>query len=307
MYEQHFGLTEKPFNITPDADFLFLSRQHRAALAMLEYGVFEQSGITVITGEIGAGKTTLIRHLLATAPGDELSIGLISNVHASLGSLLQWVAIALELHTGEVELTNMQAFRRLQNYLINEYSQGRRVVLVIDEAQNMSANSLEELRMLVNINADKNQLLQIVLLGQPELLDMLRRPELTQFAQRVTAEYHLPALTQEDTEAYIRSRLRNSGAENSCIFTASAVQVIYYFSAGLPRLINTLCDHAMVLAYGSDVIQIDATIAAETVRQKRIGGISRHRVRPANSETIRASVLQKYDIDLEELYRALEC
>ena len=155
MYEEFFGLKEKPFSITPDADFLYLSDHHREALAIIEYGVFEQSGITVITGEIGAGKTTLIRHLLSTAPYGELSIGLVSNVQSSLGNLLQWVAIALQLHTGEEELTNMQAFRRLQDFLIEEYAEGRRVVLVIDEAQNMSVESLEELRMLININADK--------------------------------------------------------------------------------------------------------------------------------------------------------
>ena len=208
MYEQFFGLKEKPFSITPDADFLYLSDHHRNALATIEYGVFEQSGITVVTGEIGAGKTTLIRHLLSTAPYGELTIGLVSNVQSSLGNLLQWVAIALQLHTGEEELTNMQAFRRLQDFLIEEYSEGQRVVLVIDEAQNMSVASLEELRMLININADKNQLLQIVLVGQPQLLEILEKKELAQFAQRVTAEYHLKSLDLSDTGAYIRSRLR---------------------------------------------------------------------------------------------------
>jgi len=302
MYENHFGLKEKPFTITPDADFLYLSEKHRAALAMLEYGVFEQSGIVVITGEVGAGKTTLVRHLLSTAPYGEITIGLVSNVQASLGNLLQWVAIALDLHTGEQELTNMQAFRRLQTYLISEYAQGRRVVLVIDEAQNMSVDSLEELRMLININADKNQLLQIVLVGQPELQSVLEQPRLTQFAQRVTAEYHLDALSLSETRAYIRSRLHSAGAANTEVFDSDAARIIYYFSAGLPRLINTLCDHAMVLGYGSDEQVIDFELALDAVRQKRIGGINRHGAKPKDAAVVREHILTKHDVDLADLY-----
>jgi len=302
MYEQYFGLSEKPFNITPDADFLYMSEGHRSALAMIEYGVFEQSGITVVTGEIGAGKTTLIRHLLHTASYDEITIALISNVQNSLGNLLQWAAIAMDLHTGEEELTNMQAFRRLQSRLIAEYSEGRKVVLVIDEAQNMTASSLEELRMLMNINADKNQLLQIVLVGQPELLGILRQPELAQVAQRVTAEYHLLPLNLIDTGAYIRSRLDNAGAEEDDVtFNLDAIRVIYYFSAGLPRLINTLCDHALVVAYGADVKVIDIDIALDTVKQKRIGGISRYAYRPDDEDSIRSCILQSHEVDVAKI------
>ncbi len=305
MYENYFGLKEKPFNITPDADFLYLSDNHKAALSILEYGVFEQSGIVVITGEIGAGKTTLVRHLLSTAPYGEITIGLVSNVQASLGNLLQWVAIALELHTGEQELSNMQAFRRLQSYLVDEYAQGRRVVLVIDEAQNMSVDSLEELRMLININADKNQLLQIVLVGQPELRNILEQPRLTQFAQRVTAEFHLNALSLNETKAYIRSRLHTAGAANCERFSTDAARVIYYFSAGLPRLINTLCDHALVLAYGAEEPEISLDIALETIQQKRIGGINRHGARPDDASSIREHILTEHGINLDEFYPEL--
>jgi len=301
MYEQHFGLKEKPFNITPDADFLFLSEKHKAALAMLEYGVFEQTGITVITGEIGAGKTTLIRHLLGTVPFDQISVGLVSNVHSSLGSLLQWVAIALELHTGETELTNMQAFRRMQDHLVREYAEGRRVVLVIDEAQNMNGSSLEELRMLININTDKNQLLQIVLIGQPELLGYLQQSSMTQLAQRVTAEYHLEALTCAETKSYIASRLETAGAESKKIFSNEAIEVIYYFSGGIPRLINTLSDHALVLAYGMNEQSVSFEMALETVKQKRIGGIRRHGSRPHDADCVRELLKKKTGVDLGEV------
>lgn len=301
MYEEHFGLKEKPFSITPDADFLYMSDKHRAALATIEYGVFEQSGITVVTGDIGAGKTTLIRHLISTASYGDMSIGLVSNVQQSLGNLLQWVAIALDLHTGEEELTNMQSFRRLQDHLVEEYSQGRRVVLLIDEAQNMSIESLEELRMLINFNADKHQLLQIVLVGQPELLKTLEKPELEQFAQRVTAEYHLTALDLRETCQYINSRLCSAGYSESGLFHLHAIEVIYYFSAGLPRLINTLCDYALVATYGSDADQVSFDLALDTVKHKRIGGISRHTAQPLGAATIREQVLKREGIDLDKV------
>ena len=307
MYEDYFGLHEKPFSITPDADFLFLTDKHRSALAAIEYGVFEQSGITVITGDIGAGKTTLVRHLLSTAPYEDLSIGLVSNVQHSLGNLLQWVAIALELHTGEEELSNMQSFRRLQSHLIYEYSQGRRVVLVIDEAQNMSVQALEELRMLININADKNQLLQIVLVGQSDLLKTLKKPELAQFAQRVTAEYHLTALNLIETGNYIASRLRTAGCNNSNVFHKDAVEVIYYFSAGLPRLINTLCDFALVAAYGSDVTQVSFEIAIDAVNQKRIGGVSWDGILPQGNGQIRRRILKRNSVNLRKLIEGGKC
>jgi len=302
MYENFFGLNEKPFNITPDADFLYLSDKHRAALAIAEYGIFEQSGIVVITGDVGAGKTTLVRYLLSNTDYGEISIGLVSNVQASLGNLMQWVAIALDLYTGEQELSSIQAFRRLQDYLVQEYAQDRRVVLVIDEAQNMNVQSLEELRMLSNINADKNQLLQVVLVGQPELLDTLEQPQLTQFAQRVTAECHLEALNLKETAAYIRSRLGTAGADNVDLFTARAVQVIYFFSSGVPRLINTLCDFALVLAYGANQLEIDFATALDTVKKKRIGGVKHHGVRSKEVEAVRRLVLEREGIDLDTLH-----
>lgn len=301
MYLEHFGLQEKPFSITPDPDFLYFSEKHRSALAMLEYGVFEQSGITVITGEVGAGKTTLIRHLLRRIPYDELTVGLISNVHQSLGSLLQWVAYSLDLPGATNDLSNMQIFRRLQDYLVDEYANGRRVVLIIDEAQNMEPSSLEELRMLTNINADKDQLLQIVLVGQPQLLKMLEDEDMAQVAQRVTAEYHLTPLNLKETHAYIANRLRVAGAGPKNLFGMQAIGVVFYFSGGVPRLINTLCDHALVLAYANGQYRVGFETALDTVRQKRIGGVQRIAEPTRDAEETRKVLKVSTGIDIADV------
>jgi len=274
MYEAYFGLKEKPFTITPDADFLYMSGQHRAALTMLEYGVFEQSGVTVITGGVGTGKTTLIRHLLSTIPPHDTTVGLISNVHEALGSLLQWTAIALEIDLHGVEGNNVELFLRLQRFLVSEFLAGRKVVLLIDEAHNMQAETLEELRMLLNVNADKNQLLHIALVGQPSLRDSLTTPEMDQLAQRVTAEFHLTSMDFADTSAYVQHRVRTAGSTDQ-LFSRDGLYPIYFYSSGIPRLVNTLCDHALTLAYGAGRPLVDFDTALEVANQKMIGGVAR--------------------------------
>ena len=270
MYLQHFGLHEKPFSITPDPDFMLMTEAHEEALAALEYGVYEQSGITVLTGDVGCGKTTLLRHLLARIPEDEVCVGLVSNIHASLGDLMSWVMLAFELDAEG--RTNAQNFRRLQEFFVAQYAAGKKVVLVIDEAQNLAAADLEELRMLSNINAEKDEILQIVLIGQPELRTMLTQPCMAQTAQRVTAEFHLGALTLEETAAYVAHRLGVAGASPELV-DSGAIELIHKFSAGVPRLINTLCDFALAAAYGLDVPVVDADIVAAVAEQKPIGGL----------------------------------
>ena len=191
MYEEFFGLKEKPFTILPDSDFLYLSKQHEHALLTLEYGVFEQTGITVLTGEVGSGKTTLVRKLLREIPYDLMTVGLVSNVHEGLGSLLDWVGIAFDLPSYDKKI---DAFKAFQDLLVDQYINGKKTLLVIDEAQNMNDSNLEELRMLMNVNADKNHLLQILLVGQPELKELLTKPNLRQIAQRITAKAELTPL-----------------------------------------------------------------------------------------------------------------
>ena len=210
MYEASFGFREKPFSLLPDPAFLYLGRMHSAAYSMLEYGIMNHAGFTVVTGEIGCGKTTLIRHLLNHLEQD-VTVGLISNTHKSFGELMQWVMLAFGLdHKGT---NKVQMYGAFTDFVIDEYAKNRRTVLIIDEAQNLKAKTLEELRMLSNINADKHQVLQLILVGQPELRKILRKPELVQFAQRVSVDYHLGALTFEETLEYIKHRLRMAGGK----------------------------------------------------------------------------------------------
>ena len=301
MYRQHFGLKAKPFSLIPDPKFLHFSDKHKVAYSLLEYGLHEQSGLTVITGEVGSGKTTLIRHLLSEIDQSELAIGLINNTHASLGDLTQWVALAFGIaHEDKDKVT---LFRDVQDYLINEWANGKRAVLIVDEAQNMDKETLEELRLYTNINADGEQFLQIVLVGQPELRDILRAPELAQMAQRVSVEYHIEPLGWQDTANYIRHRLATASNEESVeasshIFDSVAIAVIFYFSGGVPRLINTLCDFALVHAYAMGLQTINHTIALEVVRGRTIGGVNRFTNNEEQLKLVRERVLGAVGLDL---------
>jgi len=301
MYRQHFGLKAKPFSLIPDPKFLHFSDKHKVAYSLLEYGLHEQSGLTVITGEVGSGKTTLIRHLLSEIDQSELAIGLINNTHASLGDLTQWVALAFGIpHEDRDKVT---LFRDVQDYLINEWANGKRAVLIVDEAQNMDKETLEELRLYTNINADGEQFLQIVLVGQPELRDILRAPELAQMAQRVSVEYHIEPLGWQDTANYIRHRLATAGNEESVeaashIFDSVAIAVIFYFSGGVPRLINTLCDFALVHAYAMGLQTINHSIALEVIRGRTIGGVNRFTNNEEQLKLVQERVLDAVGLDL---------
>ena len=301
MYRQHFGLKAKPFSLIPDPSFLHFSDKHKVAYSLLEYGLHEQSGLTVITGEVGSGKTTLIRHLLSEIDQSELAIGLINNTHASLGDLTQWVALAFGIaHEDKDKVT---LFRDVQDYLIAEWAGGKRAVLIVDEAQNMDKETLEELRLYTNINADGEQFLQIVLVGQPELRDILRAPELAQMAQRVSVEYHIEPLGWQDTANYIRHRLATASNEESVeaashIFDSVAIAVIFYFSGGVPRLINTLCDFALVHAYAMGLQTINHSIALEVIRGRTIGGVNRFTNNEEQLKLVRERVLDAVGLDL---------
>ena len=213
---------------------------------MLEYGILTRAPITLITGEVGAGKTTILHHLLKSVAAD-VKIGLVSNAHGDRGELLRWVLLALDQPQLPGE-TYVDLFGRFQTYLIEQYATGKRVILIFDEAQNLSRESLEELRMFTNINSNKDELLQLVLVGQPELRDIIHRPDLRQFAQRVSAAFHLSAMDEQTVRAYIRHRLQVAGADQD-IFSVAAADLVHAATGGVPRLVNQLCDFALVYAF----------------------------------------------------------
>lgn len=266
IYTEHFGLSERPFSLVPDPDFIFWSPSHKRAFAMLEYGILTGAPITLITGEVGTGKTTILQHLLRQME-DDVVIGLISNAHGSRGELLRWVLMALD-QPAAPDATYVDLFDQFQKFLIGEYAAGNRVILVFDEAQNLSRESLEELRMFTNINANKDELLQLVLVGQPELRELVRRPDLSQFAQRVAASFHLRSMDRDTVTEYIAHRLKTAGAERN-LFHEPAAALVHEATGGVPRLVNQLCDLAMVYAFSKG----QKTITRATVQQVLRDGV----------------------------------
>lgn len=269
MYESFYGLKEKPFSIQPDPDFLYMGKRHTLAYNTLEYALLSRAGFAVICGDIGCGKTTLIRRLLNTL-GDDVIVGLITNTHQDMGNILEWIMLAYGLpFEGKSHVAQYDAFQR---FLIGEYGKGRRVVLIVDEAQNLSVAGLEALRMLSNINADKDQLLQMVLVGQPQLRDLLKRPELAQVAQRIAVDFFIPPLNLAEVSSYIKHRLRVAGRERS-LFRLQAMARIAEVARGIPRNINTLCDMALVYGYSHGAKVIDEDIIDEVLQDRSRFGI----------------------------------
>jgi type II secretory pathway predicted ATPase ExeA len=268
MYESFYRFNEKPFSLLPDCGFLYLSGKHRMALTLLEYGLMNQAGFTVISGDIGTGKTTLIRQLLSNLD-PAIRVGLISNTHQAFGDLMKWIALAFDLP--HQDKNKVELYQDFMDFIIEEYAKGRRTVLIIDEAQNMSAETLEELRMLSNVNADKDQVLQIILIGQRELREKLQRPDLIQFAQRIGVDYHLEPLNEKETLDYIRHRCKTAGGSVD-LFSEEACQQVYRFTGGVPRLINLLCDTTLVYGYAEQREKIDAELVADVAQDKQKGG-----------------------------------
>jgi type II secretory pathway predicted ATPase ExeA len=268
MYEAYYGLREKPFSILPDPELIYWGQNHRLAFAMLEFGVMNSAGFTVITGEIGSGKTTMIRYLLRRLD-PQVVVGLMSSTPQGHAGLLQWVMMSLNQ---PYEEPYPRLFKRFQQFLYDQYSKGRHTILIVDEAQNLGMEALEELRMLSNINADKRQLLQIILVGQPQLKDMLRTPQLLQFAQRVSSDFHLKPLVANDVAAYIDFRLEAVGCQYQ-LFTDDACRMIATASRGIPRAINILCDTALVYGFAADANQITGELVTLMIENKQEFGV----------------------------------
>jgi len=304
MYTNFFGLTKKPFSLSPDPSFLYLSPNHKKALTTLRYGLVSQASITVITGEIGSGKTTLIMAVLEKVQ-NQCTVGLITNTHSAFGDLLTWVLASFDIpHESKNKAERYQIFTR---FLAEEHKKQRRVILIVDEAQNMDIDTLEELRLLSNINVADQIKLQMILVGQPELVDKLNQPELVQFAQRISIEYHLKPLNFEETRNYIAHRLLIAGA-NSTIFNEAALAAIYFYTEGVPRLINNICDLAMVFAFAAETKKIGWKTITEVVNERKTGGIRRFKGtisteptlmdRATEAERLRRDILDKTKIDI---------
>ncbi|MDO8413674.1 MAG: AAA family ATPase [Gallionellaceae bacterium] len=264
MYEAFYGLKEKPFSIQPDPDFLYFGRRHAYAFAMLEFGIKNGAGFSVLSGEIGCGKTTLIRHLLNSLATSHV-VGLVYNTHRDIADLLEWIMLAFGLpYEGKSRVALFDTFQR---FLIEQHGLGKRVLLIVDEAHNLNPDALESLRMLSNINADKHQLLQVILVGQPQLKNMLTQPELQQFAQRVAVDFHIKPFEASDVMNYIQHRLAIAGRKTP-LFAAAACARIAEISRGIPRSINILCDTVLVYGFAAESETISLALVEEVLKDK---------------------------------------
>jgi general secretion pathway protein A len=270
MYETFYGFNLRPFALLPQEEFMFLSRQHRMALDLLVYGLSNRALFCVVTGDIGTGKTTLLRYLLSRR-GPQITVGMVTGMNGTFLELLQWTTAEFGLDYRGLDKISMQ--QQLVEFVKREEAQGRRMVLIVDEAQALALEVLEELRLFSNVSAGYAPLLQTVLVGQLSLRDTLLRPEMRQFAQRIGVDYVLSPLDKDQTQAYIRHRLGLAGPGQEDLFTPEACDAIFDASRGIPRIINLLSDTALVYGYADQKPAIDASTVGEMLRDKaREGG-----------------------------------
>jgi general secretion pathway protein A len=264
MYNEFYGFTEAPFNITPDPRFLFFSDKHREAYNHILFGIRERKGFIQITGEVGAGKTTVCRAILGQL-GPTYKTALVLNPCLTSTQLAR--AVLIELGLKPKKLDRVAYLEILNQFLLNQTAEGNDVVLFIDEAQDLGAELLEQVRLLSNLETDQRKLLQIVLIGQPELREKLNDRGLRQLRQRITVRYHLTPLSREETERYIAHRLRVAGAAGRPAFSPWAVRTIHRYSAGVPRLINAICDKALLYGFVNRTDRMDARAIRQAIRE----------------------------------------
>ena len=288
MYAAHFGLTERPFSLAPDPRYLFLSDGHREALAHLVYGL-QGGGFVQLTGEVGTGKTTVCRALLDQLP-PEVDVAMIFTPRLTAVELLAAVCTELHLDTPAGTPSVKVLIDALSRKLLDTHAKGRRTVVIIDEAQNLSMEVLEELRLLTNIETTRDKLLQVILIGQPELVELMQRPELRQLGQRVTARYHLRPFAFAETKAYVRHRLEVAGQRES-LFTRAAVWTVHRRSGGVPRLINNICDRALLGAYAGGNLRVTAAIVRRAATEVLGPGPCRYWAEAGVSAAIVVAVL----------------
>jgi len=263
MYEKFYGFREKPFEITPDPKYLYLSESHKEALAHLTYAVRERKGFTVVTGEVGTGKTILVQTLLSKLDGNTKTAYLFNPIMGSTDFLHY---ICQDLGLKSQKKSKGEYLSQLHNFLVACYSRNENVVLIVDEAHKLDPTLLEEVRLLTNLETSKSKLLQVILMGQPELDGILEDSQFRQLKQRVSLRYHLQPLNKEDMKKYIKKRLRIAGTLDLNMFTQKALNKIYTYSKGIPRVINIICDNALLMGYATDQKVIGSKIIHEVIK-----------------------------------------
>jgi len=288
MYKELYRLHSKPFSLLPDSECLYLGSTHRTAYSLLEYGLVTEAPFMVLTGDPGTGKTSLLQKLIADTR-DAYSIGFLANARYDMNYLLPWILLALGLN--HTQLDPVEAQHLFAAFLAQEATRRRRVVLIVDEAKNLGTNLLEELRLLSNLNQDKTLQLQIILSGQPDLQTLLRRVDMTQFAQRVVVDYHLQPFTEEDVARYIRYRVQLSGGTRP-LFSAPACTLTYRLSQGNPRLINQVCEMALTYGYAKQAPRITAKLLAQAALDRR-----KNRILPLSELDDLATIAASADVE----------
>jgi general secretion pathway protein A len=299
MYKRFFGLRENPFNVNPDPRYLFATKSVRESLAALTYGIQNRKGFVLLTGEVGTGKTTLLNRLLGWLHGERVATAFVFNSLLNANELLDFILADFEIPCKSRDKS--QVLLTLNHWLLERYRAGGTAVVVVDEAQNLSFEVLEEIRLLTNLETSTEKLLQIVLSGQPELEDKLRLPELRQLRQRFTLRCRTCPLTPEETCDYVADRLRKAGANGDPIFSKEALQLVHQYSKGIPRLVNLLCEHSLIGAYVEHLRPIPARLVEEVAQEFELDE-SEHTSRlSAGSEPSRTANTQALVRNLDEL------
>ncbi|HXX44119.1 MAG TPA: AAA family ATPase [Candidatus Acidoferrales bacterium] len=272
MYQRFFGLRESPFNVNPDPRYLFMTRHIQEALAGLTYGIQNRKGFILLTGEVGTGKTTLLNRLLDWLRGQHVATAYIFNSQLEVNHLFDYMMADFEIPCESREKS--QVLLRLNTWLLERYRAGETAALIVDEAQNLSPEVLEEIRLLTNLETATEKLLQIVLTGQPELEEKLKLPQLRQLRQRITLRCRTAPLSLEETFGYVAERLRIAGANGEPIFSKEAIQILHVYSRGIPRVVNLLCEHSMINAYVDSLRPVPAHLVEEVAKEFQLDEIA---------------------------------
>ena len=299
MYHRFFGLRENPFNVNPDPRYLYMTPQIQEALAGLTYGVQNRKGFILLTGEVGTGKTTLLNRLLDWLRAQRVASAFVFNTRLDVSQMFDFMLTEFEISCESREKS--QVLLRLNQWLIDRYRAGETAVLILDEAQNLSSELLEEIRLLTNLETSTDKLLQIVLSGQPELEEMLRMPQLRQLRQRITLRCHTAPLSSEETFGYIAERLRIAGANGEAIFSKEAIEALHTFSRGIPRVVNLLGEHSMINAYADGLKPVPARLVEEVAREFQLDEFATDRSPELSPSALSSAQVQSLLENLDEL------